>query len=149
MTYLYNNYLGNKADTGAKVILIPTDGYAKDATLTLTSSTAADYHVYIGTVDGLGKYTINHVATGNYKVLMISSKTSYGGWFQAYDESISDVPETYYDNIVSDYYPAYLTRETALNFGKSIGFRKFYKTEIKVYENEAAVLSYDFGITYI
>lgn len=149
ITYFYNNYIGNRADTGAKVILIPKDGYAKNATLYLSSSDMNNYHVYVGTVDGTGKYEINHVVTGDYFVLIISSKTSYGAWFEAYDETISSVPESYYDGIVSEYYPTYLTRETALNFGKSISFHKFYKNSVKIYENESTTLSYDFGITYI
>ena len=112
-------------------------------------SNLEQYHFYVGEVDGAGNYTINHVASGNYKVLMISYKTSLGAWFDAYDESIKDAPTSYYDNIVGPYYPKYLKKETALTIGDSIGFRKYYRTEINVYENSTSTLSHDFGITYI
>lgn len=157
VSYYYNKYQGNKPDTGAKVILIPTDGMAKNMDLKSFSiysdpssySNLEQYHFYVGEVDGAGNYTINHVASGNYKVLMISYKTSLGAWFDAYDESIKDAPTSYYDNIVGPYYPKYLKKETALTIGDSIGFRKYYRTEINVYENSTSTLSHDFGITYI
>lgn len=151
VTYYYNQYQGHKADTGARVILIPTDGSAKNANVTPYSSESDlnKYHIYIGKVDGIGNYTINHIPIGNYKVLMISSETSYGGWFAAYDDAISDAPQSYYDNIAKSYYPSYLSQLTALAFADSVSFHKFYKTDVTIYRNEATILSHDFGMTYV
>lgn len=156
ISYFYNKYQGNRPDTGARVILIPADGSAKNVDVkyfslnyTLPTSTLEQSHLYIGQVDGTGNYTINHVAAGSYKVLMISKETSTGAWFDAYDDSLQDAPDSYYDSIVSSYYPDFLKKETALAFGKGIGYHKYNKTEITVYGNSTSTLSYDFGITYI
>lgn len=159
ITYYYNAYQGHKPDTGAKVILIPTDGVAKNVDIdffsvysplsSLPISTLQQYHLYIGEVDGVGNYVINHVAVGTYKVLMISKETSFGPWFDVYNEAIEDAPESYYDDIVSSYYPDLLKQETALVFGKSISFHKYNKTDVTIYKNATTTLSYDFGITYV
>lgn len=151
ITYYYNRYQGNKADTGAYVILVPTDGTASNANLNLYSSSyeLEKNHIYIARVDGIGNYKINHVPTGTYKVLMFSSKTSTGDWFNVYDDTLSDAPDSYYDSIAQYFYPQYLNMNTAMAFAKSVSYHKYYRTQITIYENEETYLSHDFGITYI
>lgn len=151
ITYYYNRYQGNKADTGAYVILVPTDGTASNANLNLYSSSyeLEKNHIYIVRADGIGNYKINHVPTGTYKVLMFSSKTSTGDWFNVYDDTLSDAPDSYYDSIAQYFYPQYLNMNTAMAFAKSVSYHKYYRTQITIYENEETYLSHDFGITYI
>ena len=157
VSYYYNSYQGHRPDPGATVILIPTDGTAKNMDLKSFSrysdvseySNLEQYHFYVGKVDGAGNYTINHVVSGNYRVLMISGRTSMGAWHDAYDESIKGVPDSYYDNIVKPYYPEYLKKETAFTIGRSVSYKKYYQSEINVYDNSTSTLSHDFGTTYI
>lgn len=154
ITYYYNQYRGHVADTGAYVVLVPKDGSAKNANLTSVLYTSAEklekYHIYVSKVDGMGYYTINHVATGEYRVLIISNETTSGEWFDAYDDSISDAPDWYYDNIAGEFYwNGYLSKKTAMDIVERVMMFKYYIQDVSIYKNETTTLSHDFGITYI
>lgn len=152
ITYFYNNYWGNRGDTGAKVLLVPTNGKARKYNFDLytNSNELKKRGVYLATVDGRGEYVLNHIPTGTYKVLIISNKTTTGAWFKAFKDSISDAPTSYYDRIAKKFYPKCLNKKTALKIMKwSVGPNKYTTATIKVYKNETTTLSYDFGMTYI
>lgn len=153
VSYYYNRYIGNKADTGAYVILVPKNGAAK----ALSSFSIYGHndqqqekvYLYRTQVDSLGNYRINHVAVGEYRVLMISHNTSEGAWFDAYDDSISDASDSYYQNIYGMFEPQYLKTEIAKDMAGHVMYYKYYIKDISIYENDETTLSHDFGITYI
>lgn len=154
ITYFYNNYKGNVSDTNARIILVPMDGTASNVNLTnviySSESNLEKYHIYIGKVDGTGHYTINHVVSGKYKVLIISKNTTCEEPFDVFDDANSCIPDSYYDSIASEFYQyGYLNKSTAMDIAREVLFNKYHFDEISVYKNETTVLSYDFGITYI
>lgn len=152
ITYFYNNYWGNRGDTGAKILLVPTNGKAKNYNFSLYTSRSElkKRGVYLTTVDGRGEYVFNRVPTGTYKVLIISNNTSTGAWFKAYKDAISDAPASYYNNIAKKFYPKCLNKKIAFNIMKSnVAYHKYRTATIRVYGNETTTLSHDFGMTYI
>lgn len=139
VSYYYNKYFGHRADTGAKVILIPKDGSALKATSIYGSS-----YIFTGEVDGIGNYSIQHVPVGRYRLLLISKGTTEGAWYNAESQ------EVYYDSIAQAFYPTYMTKDMANAMVKQFVFyQKWYIVDVTVYNNENTVISHDFGMTYM
>ena len=152
VTYYYNKYKGNVADVGTAVFLFPMNGTAKDKYENITfynaSSDLSDYNIYNEKVDGSGSYTITHIPTGKYRMLLISSNVSKKGWFDAYDDSIEDAPDSFYEPIAL-YFSPYIGDESAMSLARSIAFRSWMYKDIVIDSNETLTVSHDFGITYI
>ena len=147
ITYLYNYYRGNVADTGALVYLIPKDGRAKqyynDSYISFRSSPPSNinqYGIYCGTVDGSGEYYIQRVPPGEYLIYVISKKTTAKGWF--------DDKSSYYSRIKTSL-SWYLQSGTAQAMAEACSYNKYTISSITVYEGESTRFSYDFGITYV
>jgi 23S rRNA pseudoU1915 N3-methylase RlmH len=145
ITYLYNKYIGNRADTGAKVWLIPKNGSASKNNLSSYVGWALSFEcekigVYCASVDGMGNYIFDRIPVGEYLLVIKSNKTTSGSGFdnkESYEKAIS--------NAVS----GYVTKTNADFLGKYIGYQKYTFKSITVYENDTTNVSYDFGITYI
>lgn len=150
VTYYYNSYRGNVADTGAMVYLLPKNGKAKNipdqdyVTWTYPSTILKEQlnnnQAYVAKVDGKGDYHFDRVQSGEYLMVIISGKTSDGRWF--------DNKESYYATLTGVVKP-YLSENNAKSFGESTTYHKNHAESITVYENDTTNVSYDFGITYI
>lgn len=136
VTYKYNNYVGNKADTGALVILVSKSVTTLPDSLGLGLTSGLPEGCYGKKVDGSGNYTFDNVPTGEYYLIIISKNTNenmdrvsgYGSWGGAY-------------YLFSD-----KGKENALLNAK---LYKTRTTSITVSDGQTTTYSYDFGITYI
>lgn len=150
VTYYYNAYRGNVADTGAMVYLLPKNGKAKNIPdqdyvtwiypSTVLKEQLNSNQTYVAKVDGKGDYHFDRVQVGEYLMVIISGKTSDGRWF--------DNKESYYATLTGVVRP-YLSENNAKSFGESTTYHKNHEEGITVYENDTTNVSYDFGITYI
>lgn len=151
ISYYYNRYQGNKADVGAHVLLIPQNGLATSLDYDWYSKgrynwiNDVDYlkkwNIYYAKVDGLGNYYINHVKTGNYKILMVSCNTTSADWF--YDK------EKYYTTIAGKLYPQLLNKQSSTALARSVIANKYYMEDVTIYKDNIMHVSHDFGISYI
>ena len=136
VTYKYNNYVGNKADTGALVILVSKSVTSLPDSLGLGLISGLPEGCYGKKVDGSGNYTFDNVPTGEYYLIIVSKNTNenmdrvtgYGSWGGAY-------------SLFSDE-----GKENALLHAK---LHKTRTTSITVLDGQTTTYSYDFGITYI
>jgi uncharacterized protein YcfL len=76
VTYKYNNYVGNKADTGALVILVSKSVTSLPDSLGLGMISELPEGCYGKKVDGSGNYTFDNVPTGEYYLIIISANTN-------------------------------------------------------------------------
>ena len=136
VTYKYNDYVGNKADTGAKVILVSKSVTSLPDSLGLGMISELPEGCYGKKVDGSGNYTFDNVPTGEYYLIIISANTNenmdrvtgYNSWGGTY-------------SLFSD-----KGKEHALRNAKLFKTRT---TSITVSDGQTTTYSYDFGITYI
>ena len=136
VTYKYNNYVGNKADTGALVILVSKSVTSLPDSLGLGLISGLPEGCYGKKVDGSGNYTFDNVPIGEYYLIIVSKNTNenmdrvtgYGSWGGAY-------------SLFSD-----KGKENALLNAKVYKTRT---TSITVSDGQTTTYSYDFGITYI
>lgn len=149
ITYLYNNYKGNVSDTNAKVILLSTSGSGKnmpdlssyvDWALPSKINKYNEYGVYATSVDGVGQYTFNNVKVGDYKIIILSNKTTSGSAFDNKD---------LYASSLSNFAKTYINENNAKMLGEYVGYHKYKTDSISVRENQNYAYGYDFGITYI
>ncbi len=149
ITYYYNDFWGSRADVGADVFLIPTDGTAKNMpTLSsyiywdgsLINKQGNNYKVYGVEVDGTGAYTLQNIPTGKYLIYVISNETTSGSAF--------DNEEAYINNI-ADLVAPYLNETNANYLGEMTVYNKYTFGTITIKNNQNTVFSHDFGITYI
>lgn len=152
ITYHYNQYRGYVADTGARVYLIPTDGSAKNVSehmnFRYNMDGLRDNNIYAAKVDGMGSYTINRVPEGNYIAVIISDNSSGQEWFDAYDDSIHDAPDSFYERIAKAFRP-YLSKISARDLADSITYNNYIYETFTVYSDSENTLSYAFPYTYI
>lgn len=173
VTYHYNQYKGYVPDTGSTVILINhrynfpdgRHGYGnlKDSELSgltylnivyldsITIEQLKRIGIYITTADGNGNFTFNHVpAAENYNVIIISKETSTEGWFNYYDESISDATDEYY-GLVADEIGLYDWNDYKLRdlISKAVGYHAYALKEISVYTNENTHVTHEFPYTWV
>lgn len=145
VTYHYNKYKGYVADTNADVFLIPRDGSALyfEGSLAISSkSELADYKCYRASVDGSGNYSISHVATGSYYVVIVSHNSTSGAFFNAEDT------DAFKRDIASSFL-ALLSQTTADYLANTISLYKYHMEAIEIYEGENTNAGYAFGYTYI
>ena len=136
VTYKYNNYVGNKADTGAIVILVSKNVKSLPDSLGLGLISSLPEGCYGVKVDGTGNYTFDNVPVGEYYIVIISNNTNenmskvtgYGSWGGTY-------------TLFTD-----KGKENAILNAK---VNKTRTTSITVSDGQTTTYSYDFGITYI
>lgn len=136
ISYKYNNYIGNRGDTGAKIIIISKDATSLPDSIALGVGGDLPVGVYMTEADGNGNYTFDAVPAGEYYVVVISKSTNenpdyisgYSTWGKAFD-------------LFSE-----KGKENALLFAK---VRKTKNDSITVYADRTTTFSYDFGITYL
>lgn len=148
VTYYYNSYRGNVADTGSYVLLIPTDGSAKKVDSISLYFGDENNRIYQAQVDGTGKVNISHVESGEYLVYMVSNNTNSEEYYNYLcgDITKKEFLETYSNCWYSEYVSKKAVK--SISESSSIGGKKYFETIIKVYQNEVTYFSHDFGMTY-
>lgn len=148
ITYLYNNFRGNVADTNAVIILISTSGTAKSMPnlssyvnwgLTTSINPYNSYGVYMTKADGTGKYQFNHIPTGEYKIVIISGTTTAQ---LAFSDNAS------YKLSVKNLVLPYMNETNSQFLGEFVGYKKFVIDTITIYNDKDTYYGHDFGITY-
>lgn len=134
VSYKYNNYIGNKPDTGTLVILISKNVKRLPDDIDEIFTNKCE-KVYCTEVDGSGKYVFDKIPIGEYFLVLISKNTN--------DDYFSVKGKDSWGN-------AYLLfsekgKKSAENFAK---MRKTRNTTITIENGETVTYSYDFGITY-
>lgn len=135
ITYKYNDFIGNRGDTGALVILISNTVESLPDRLALGMTTEEAEGVYTTEVNGSGTYTFSNVPSGEYNIVVISENTNenpskvYGSrsWGSAYFLFSEKGKES-----------AELTAKVY----------KIRSGKITVVGDKTTDYSYDFGITY-
>ena len=136
ITYKYNNYVGNRGDTGAVVYLISKNVKSLPDSMGLGLTSGCPDNVYATKVSGTGSYTFSNVPAGEYYIVVISKNTN-------------DNPS--YVSGPATWGPAY-GLFSAKGQENALRNAKLYKTRnssVTVYGNRTTDYSYDFGITYI
>ena len=135
VTYKYNDYVGNKPDTDAKVLLISKSVTSLPDSVALGLISSLPDGCYGTKVDGSGKYQFDNIPVGDYYIVIISKNTNSGSengslyWgFSVYNMFSKDA------------------QETANN---TCWLHKIKSTSITVKEGQTSTFSHDFGITYI
>ncbi len=132
ISWKYNNFVGNRGDTGARIFAINLEIHeAKDALIDMNAEQGTN-GIWISTADGNGNYKIDKMPCGNYAVFIVSNNTN--GNYPEYDTLNSIISKR-----------EWLTMETINNktFIRSI---KHYEN-VLINANEEKTLSYDFGLT--
>lgn len=137
ITWQYNKFIGTKADTGAKICLIPTN-LSKESdnsffTIALKQIPNGENGIYTAEADGYGSYKMQDIPAGEY-YLLISSNNTYS------DMTINSWDESRLKAIFSD-----SDWEKLENGLKS---NKYHLKTIQIEENKTKTESYDFGYTY-
>ena len=138
VTWKYNNFVGNRGDTGAVVVLIP-DGLAirlpddgispltASMTLSNTKKELAQHGAYISIIGGDGKATLSGVKSGKYRVVILSKNTNDS--LESRTSSQSRL-ETYFLS------------------GSAAALSKLEITEVDVPSGDEVEVTHDFGFTY-
>ena len=143
ITYFYNNFKGNVGDTGATIMLIPkyrdTKQYShKGAALRIPGKNESG--IVVIKADGNGNYTFNNVSVGEYKLIVVSNKTTDRFYFEDKETA---------KQLLRGVVEKYFNKEDAETFAQFAAINKWTTEDVKVTENNNYVFSYDFGITYI
>lgn len=149
ITYFFNDFKGNVADTGSYIVLIPTDGSAKEAK---TVSSYVDwtlegrigeqmneYNVFVGKVDGTGSYIIQNIPQGTYKIYAWSNHTNTETAFDDKDKYKERISE-----ILSDV----LNKGNSKSLAEITAYSKYTTKTVEIIGGETTVFSHDFGTTY-
>lgn len=137
ITYKYNDFVGNRGDTGAKILLVQTNHlptFSDFLNIGAMSTTGDDPTVYTTIVDGTGHYQLDNIPAGEYYLVIESKETK-----ESYDIQLIDrkIIRELFTGKVSDEAIRYLE----LGDGK-----KIIKT-INIQENQTFRLDKDWGIT--
>jgi len=138
ITWQYNRYIGTKADTGARIALIPKN-LDKNLDNSFFCSVISQIPqgkdgIYTGKADGYGYYEINDVPIGQYYLLLVSRNTFSSGNIYGWDANT--LKSVFSEN---DY--------SSLELNLKIYKYKFTTIEIK--KDKTITESHDFGYTYI
>jgi tetratricopeptide (TPR) repeat protein len=139
VTWEYNKYVGNRADTNAVVILIPKgfngrvpstglDPVVAHITLDGTKKELEQQGVYAGLVGGNGTAVLAGVPGGDYTLIIMSKNTN-------------EWPEI--STLMEQRLAKYLDK------GDSARLHKVHITDITVVSGEETEYSHDFGNTYL
>lgn len=132
ISWKYNNFVGNRGDTGAKIFAVNLETHEATDSLIDMNAPQGTNGIWISTADGNGNYKIDKIPCGNYAVFIVSNNTN--GNYPEYKTL---------DSVISQ--KEWITIETINNkaFIRSV---KYYNN-IQINENEETTLSYDFGLT--
>lgn len=130
ITYKYNNFVGNRGDTGAIVVAVNTDIHEPEK-YEYNKEIQGENGKYIATVDGKGNYKMTDLPSGNYAIFIVSRNCT-GESFKNTEQLLQEF---------KDVELAEIKTKTILGLGKSICFENIY-----LKPNETKELSYDFGI---
>ena len=136
VSYKYNNYVGNKPDTGAQVILVSKKVKSLPDNVGYGIMKDAGEGVYSIKVDGSGKYTFDRLPIGEYYVVIISRNTNENMDYVTGTRSWGDVYLLFSET----------GKEKALSTAKVFKTRT---TTITIEYGETTTYSYDFGITWV
>ena len=139
VTYLFNNFVGNKPDTDAIVLLIPKDYTKKipiklglDTTILVEGGDMEKDGLQHAKVSGSGKAKFNKIAAGKYTCVIQSNRTNNYGM----DGMISATA-----GMLGKYFTGDL---------KQVGTHKRYHIQdVEIEENDETEISHDFGVTGI
>jgi hypothetical protein len=145
VTFFYNDYVGNRPDTGARVVLVSRrfqenfksnlNSWLFDPGIdTVYKHDKEKFHrrgVYVGIVGGNGTVVITGVPAGDYSLVLVSNNTT--GYPQMF-ESAERILNHYADNSTLVHSIVVLHK---INF-----------EDITVEAGEELEISHDFGITY-
>lgn len=140
VTWKFNDFVGNKPDTGSVVLLIPKDFRGKLDTSCIDPLLAkfkvdggrmddlTSKAVYLGIVGGDGKVTISGVKPGSYRLIIVSANTR-------------DDPDAMKGTkaILKPYFEGDLV---------ILGGKKVHFAAIQIISGEEAEVSHDFGLTF-
>jgi hypothetical protein len=145
VTFKYNDFVGNRPDTDARVVLVSKDipGNLKsniDSWLFSPGIDAVYKHkkeefnrrgVYVGSVGGQGTVVIPGVMAGNYSVIMVSNNTT--GYPQTFAMA---------ERILNHY------ADDPTLVHSTVVLHNLHFEEITVEAGEELEISHDFGVTY-
>lgn len=134
VTYKYNDFVGNKADTGATVILVSKSVKVLPDSFGLGLWSYAPKGCYIVKVDGAGNYTFDNIPVGEYYLVIISNNTTDNIYNVSVLESWGSISSLFSEK----------GRENALLTAQ---VHKTRNTSITVFDGQTTTYSYDFGIT--
>ena len=137
VTYKYNNYVGNKPDTGTVVFLISKKVTSLPDSMGYGWTWDVDDYegIYATEVDGSGNYILNDIPVGEYYIVLISENTNTG-------ESNAGV--RYWG--ASLYYKF---SEEGRKYADSLAFLSKIETEsVTISDGKTTSFSHDFGITW-
>lgn len=137
ITYKYNDFVGNRGDTGAKILLVQTNHIPTSSDVSnigTMSTTGNDPTVYTTIVDGVGHYQLDNIPVGEY-YLVIESKESKA----SYDSQIYD------KKIINELFTGKISSDAIMFLGMGSG-KKIIKT-INIQENQIFRLDEDWGLT--
>lgn len=132
VSWKYNNFVGNRGDTGAKVIAINLDIHKPVDELINMNAEQGKNGIWISTVDGNGNYKIDKIPCGNYAIFIVSNNAN--GNYPSYEQ---------FKSVISQ--KEWLSIETINNSGFLRSIQ--YYDNISINEDEETTLSYDFGFT--
>ena len=136
VTYKYNNYVGNKPDTGTVVFLISQkvtslpDSVAYGWTFGLSNYEG----VYATEVDGNGKYILDDIPVGDYYIVLISDNTNSG---------MKDAGALYWGPVYNMF-----STEGKKNADSEAYLSKIKYASVSILNEKTTTFSYDFGITH-
>lgn len=140
VTYKYNNFVGNKPDTDAVIVLIPKNHKEKISGTFLSPTVARtllegtkkvleNSGAYVAIVGGDGKAVINRVRCGSYTLVIFSKHTNENPEISA---------------LIAQALEQYITD------GKLLAtLYKVHISTIEVSDGEEIELNHDFGLTFI
>lgn len=135
VTYKYNDFVGNRSDTGTKVYLISKSITSLPNNIALGINVPADLEdCYYTEVDGTGSYLFENIPVGEYYIILMSKNTNSGStsgvnhWGKEIYSMFSAEGQEYADAI------CYL--------------HKIKSDSITVIDDKTTTYSHDFGITF-
>lgn len=136
VTYKYNNFVGNKPDTGTVVFLISTNVTSLPDSVGYgwTWDINGYEGVYATKVDGSGNYILNDIPVGEYYIVLISKNTN---------TCEEDAGAFYWGPVYN------MFSETGKKRADSKAFLSKIKYEyVTITDGKTTSFSHDFGITY-
>ena len=138
VTYKYNNYVGNKPDTGTVVFLISKGVTSLPDSMGSGSTWEVDdcecEGVYATEVDGSGNYILNDIPVGEYYIVLISKNTNTGK---------QNAGAMYWGPVYNMFSDEGKERADSQAFLSKIEYES-----VTISEGKTTSFSHDFGITY-
>ena len=136
VTYKYNNYVGNKPDTGTVVFLISKKVTSLPDSMGYGWTWYVDDYegVYATEVDGSGNYILNDIPVGEYYIVLISENTNTGK---------ENMGALYWGSVYHMF-----SEEGKKRADDQAFLSKIVCESVTISEGKTTTFSHDFGITY-